>query len=246
MENSGDSTPQGSSHFSTDKLVGDIDITPLQQRILEAAALLMERHYLLDLDQLYQECVRFLKDVGKQQIQNALNDLVHRKILINGKALNRQQLLENPNRNRILELVRQEPGIHFSRIKAWIAKESRTVQWHLKMLEKFDFIREERFGNNVVYFDFLQDKQYDRLHYYLHKDGAPAILGTIMNRPGIPLSDLIDQLQMPRSTLARKVNVLISEGFVSAGYTENQVMSLTVVANLVPTLQAIFARWASA
>jgi predicted transcriptional regulator len=245
MENSGDSTPQGSSLLSTEKPVGDVDMTPLQQRILEVAGQIMQRHYLLDLDQLYQECLRFLKDASRQQIQSALNDLVHRKILINGKALNRQQLLENPNRNKILELIRKEPGIHFSRIKAWIAKESRTVQWHLKMLEKFDFIREERFGNNVVYFDFLQDKQYDRLHYYLHKEGAPAILGTIINRPGILLSDLIDLLQMPRSTLARKINVLVSEGFVSASNLENQGMVLSVVANIVPILQAIFASWAS-
>lgn len=245
MENNGNPAPQGSPLFSSlEKNAGDIDINPIQQRIIEVAARLMERHYLLDLDQLYQECTRFIKEAPKQQIQSALNDLVHRKILIHGKALNRQQLLENPNRSKILEIIRREPGIHFSRIKAWIGKESRTVQWHLKMLEKFDFIREVRFGNNIVYFDFLQDKNHDKLHYYLHKDGAPAILGTILNRPGgITLSDLIDIVQMPRSTVARKVNVLISEGFVRARYLTNQAMMLSVVEDLVPVLRNIFAGW---
>ncbi len=239
MENNGDSTPQDSSLSPNEKLANDIDISPIEQRILELAGQLMERHYLLDLDSLYQECLRFLREVGKQQIQNALNDLVRRKILINGKALNRQQLLENPNRNKILALIQQEPGIHFSRIKANINKESRTVQWHLKMLEKFDFIREERYGNNVVYFDFLQDKQHDRLHYFLHKEGAPAIFVAILARPGIPMLDLIDLVQMPRSTLARKIKALIDEGFVSASYTTNQVMSLAIVDRFVPVLQGI-------
>ncbi|MEX2680902.1 MAG: winged helix-turn-helix transcriptional regulator [Candidatus Sigynarchaeota archaeon] len=200
----------------------------------------MERRYVLDLDDLYKECLRHIKNAEKRQIQNALSSLVHRKILINGKALTRQDLLANPNRNRILEIIRQEPGIHFSRIKACLNKESRTVQWHLKMLEKFDFIREERFGNNVVYFDFVQDKQHDRLYYYLHKDGAPAILKAILNHPGITMVNLIDQLQMPRSTLARKVNVLISEGFVSASYQANQMMCFSVVESVALLLQEIF------
>ncbi len=239
MENNGESTPRDLSLSSHEKLANEIDISPLQIRILELAGQLMERHYLLDLDNLYLECLRFLRDVGKLDIQNALSDLVHRKILINGKALNRQKLLENPNRARIIMLIRQEPGIHFSRIKAGINKESRTVQWHLKMLEKFDFIREERFGNNVVYFDLLQDKQYDRLHYYLHKDGAPAILKAILAHPGIPLVDLIDQVQMPRSTLARKIKALIDEGFVSASYSDNQAVALTIVDRFVSVLQGI-------
>jgi DNA-binding MarR family transcriptional regulator len=245
MENNGDSTPQDSPLNSNEKPANEIDISPLQYRILELAGQLMERHYLLDLDRLFQECLRFLRDVGKQELQSALSDLVRRKILINGRALNRQQLLENPNRDRILAIIRQEPGIHFSRIKADINKESRTVQWHLKMLEKFDFIREERFGNNVVYFDFLQDKLHDRLHYYLHKDGAPAILKSILTHPGISMLDLIDLVQMPRSTVARKLKVLIDEGVVSASYTANQVMTLVIVDNIVPVLQGIFATGAN-
>jgi hypothetical protein len=241
MGNNGDSTPQDSPLGSSEKPANEMDISPLQVRILEIASQLMVRHYLLDLDRLYQESHRFLRDVDKQEIQSALKDLVRRKILVNGKALNRLQLLENPNRDCILTLVRREPGIHFSRIKAGINKESRTVQWHLKMLEKFDFIREERFGNNVVYFDLLQDKQYDRLHYYLHKDGAPAILKAILAHPGIPLVNLIDLLQMPRSTLARKIKVLIDEDFVSASYTANQEMSLAIVDRFIPVLQRILA-----
>ncbi len=240
VENNSDSNPRDSPFTSPEKPADDIDHTPLEERILDIASRLMERRYVLDLDDLYKECIRFIKDVEKRQVQSALSGLVRRKVLINGKALTRQDLLENSNRKRIFEMVKHEPGVHFSRIKANINKESRTVQWHLKMLEKFDLIREERFGNNVVYFDFLLEKQHDRLYYYLHKEGAPAILKAIMSQPGIALVDLIEQLQMPRSTLARKLNVLVSEGFVSASYQANQVMCLSIVYGIAPALQALF------
>jgi len=223
-----------SPSFSTEKPPND---SSLEDRVLFIADQLMERRYVLDLDDLYKECIRVVRDVEKRHIENVLSDLTRRKVLIHGKALTRQVLLENPYRKQILELVKREPGLHFSRIKACINKESRTVQWHLRMLEKFDFIREERFGNNVVYFDFLQDKQHDRLHYYLHKEGAPAILMAILNHPGITIAELIEQLQMPRSTLARKINVLVVEGIVTVSYKETQVMCVSIVEGIVPVLQ---------
>nr|MDO8111817.1 hypothetical protein [Candidatus Sigynarchaeota archaeon] len=241
MANGGDPLPKALPLFSNEKSAEDDEFSHIQQRILDITDHLLEHHYLLDLEVLYYECVRSMRDIDKAQIQLALNDLVRHKILINGKALTRQKLLENPNRQRILELVRMEPGIHFSRIKAAINKESRTVQWHLKMLVKYDFIREEKFGNNIVYFDFLLNKQYDRLHYNLHKDGILSILKNIFVQPGITLMALMDKLQLPRSTLMRKVKTLIDEGLVKVSFLANQMMSLVLAENIVPILQPMLA-----
>ena len=227
--------------LSNEKQTRNNEISPLQQRILDIADHLLEHHHVLDLENLYFECVRCLQDIEKVQIQQSLNDLVTRKLLINGKALTRQKLLENPNRQRILELIRLEPGIHFSRIKAAINQESKTVQWHLRMLVKFDFIRVAKFGNNVIYFDFLLDKQHDRLHYYLHKEGILVILKQIFAQPGITLGQLINHMQIPRSTLVRKIKILIDEGLVHPTYLANQMMSLFIADKFVPVLHTILA-----
>ncbi len=238
MEDGGNSAKKDLSLLPGEK--PDDEISQIQKKILDITDRLLEHHYLLDLEALYFECIRCMREVEKLQIRRALNDLVRKKVLINGKALTRQKLLDNPNRQRILELIRAEPGIHFSRIKAAISKESRTVQWHLKMLLKYDFIREEKFGNNIVYFDFLHDnKQNDRLFYFIQKDGILAILKQIFAQPGITIVQLMNKLRMPRSTLVRKVNTLIDEDFVQADYLENQVMSLAIVDAIVPFLKSM-------
>jgi DNA-binding transcriptional ArsR family regulator len=216
-------------------------LSPIQEEMMVIAYRLMERHYVLDTDALYKECKHVMKSSSPATIRSALQDLLRRKLLIHGKAVTREQLLVNANRQRILDLVKGEPGIHFSRVRELMQKEPRTIQWHLEMLVKFDFIREERYGNNVVYFDFILGKKDDLIYYYLHKDGAPEIFKHVLASPGISSQMLMDALHMPRSTFTRKVRVLLEQGFLIGNMQPDKMLSLHVKEECVPILQACFA-----
>jgi Fe2+ or Zn2+ uptake regulation protein len=212
----------------------------VQEQILAIAYRMMEQHYVLDTDGLYKECKRIMKSTTPPSLRAALQDLLNKRYLIEGKAVTRESLFENENRRRIFEIIKHEPGVHFSRIKEMVEKESRTIQWHLDMLVDFKFIREVRFGNSLLYFDFLLEKQHDLLYYYLHKDGAPVIFRMILSTPGISFQSLLDTLKFPRSTLTRKVKALIEQGLLMGEYQSNQLTGLKIREDCIPILQSCF------
>jgi predicted transcriptional regulator len=194
----------------------------------------MERHYVLDTDDLLAQCLRYFGDEDRHKIFRDFNDLIYRKILVNGKAVTRDTLLENENRSAIYNLIQRKPGIHFSGIREETGKDSRTVQWHLKMLEKFDFIRVERYGRNIVYFDLALEKDHDLFYYYLHKKSAVDIIAIILENPGIGFTELLEKIDMPRTTLAGKVKVLIENGFLTTEYQSNQLVSIFLKKEYLP------------
>ena len=203
-------------------------INTLQQKIVKLARELMKKHYVLDTDDLLAQCLRYFRNDDRFRIFRDFNDLIYRKILVNGKAITRDTLLENSNRTLIYDLIKSEPGIHFSKIKNTLGKDSRTIQWHLKMLEKFDLIRIEKYGRNVVYFNFLLEKNYDLFHYFLHKKNAILIFSTILDNPGISFIKLLDKIGIPRTTLMGKLKILFENGFLNIDYQSNQLISIFI------------------
>ncbi|HME50899.1 MAG TPA: hypothetical protein VKM55_01655 [Candidatus Lokiarchaeia archaeon] len=215
-------------------------LSSIQKAVLEIAARLMEKHYVLDIEALHEECLRSMINIDKDVINDAIDDLLSKKYLIHGKAVTRETVLENEIRQRIYIIIKGEPGIHFSRIKGILQKESQTIEWHLMMLVKFNFIRKEKFGINIVYFDFMLENSHDLLYYYLHKDAVPAIFKRLLASPGISFITLMAELNMPRSTLARKLKSLIDQGLLIGTYGANQTLSVRIRDDLVHVLQAIF------
>ncbi len=215
-------------------------ITPIQKEILAIAHRMMLHHYVLDTDNLYKECKRSMITAGTATIRTALQDLLNKRYLIDGKAVSREQLLDNENRRRIRDLVRRDPGIHFTLIKDTIDIDSRTIQWHLGMLVDFNFIREVRFGVNVVYFDYLLGSEHDLFYYFLHKGDTPAIFQAILETPGITFAALLDRLQIPRSTLSRKIKGLFEQGLLIGETITSQSMALQIRGDCIPILRAYF------
>ncbi|MFX0102797.1 MAG: winged helix-turn-helix transcriptional regulator [Candidatus Hodarchaeota archaeon] len=199
----------------------------LQLKILHLARQLMKKHYVLDTDDLLAACLRYIRE-DKFKIFRDFNDLIYRKILVNGKAIRRDTLLDNENRASIYELIKRKPGIHFSKIRNTTGKDSRTIQWHLKMLEKFDLIRVENFGRNLVYFDFVLDHDFDLFYYYLQKKSAIDILSIILENPRLSFASLLERSGIPRTTLSEKVKVLIENGFLNTEYQANQLVSISL------------------
>ncbi len=198
--------------------------TPLQARILEIAKELMQEHYLLDGDQLYSRCVRLLKDIDKKELDQELMKLYRLKILVNGKALTRENLCENQHRVKLLELVKVNPGSNLNKISNLMPLNRGTIKWHLKMLEKFDLIRSETIENQLVFFDFFIDKRLSKIYYILNKKAMLDILDCISKNFGITANELTTRIGLPRSTIFRKIKVMIENGFLQTFITGNQLV----------------------
>nr|MDO8110060.1 winged helix-turn-helix transcriptional regulator [Candidatus Sigynarchaeota archaeon] len=200
----------------------------LEQSILLIAKQMISRHYLLSTKALYAECTRTMKDVDHNKIEIAITNLLTKKILLDGKAITRENLLENENRAAIYYLIRADPGIYLYKIMTRMNIDSRTANWHLHMLEEFSLIRSTRIGNNTIYFDASVDHGHEIVHYYMHKQSAPDIFRAILTNPGISFTQLLTVVNLPRSTLIRKVKTLINEGIFTGINDARELSSITI------------------
>ncbi|MBN2150934.1 MAG: winged helix-turn-helix transcriptional regulator [Candidatus Lokiarchaeota archaeon] len=202
--------------------------TPLQESVMKIAKELMSKHYILDSRKLYYACAREITEADNIDVMKSIDYLIKRRVLFPGKATSRDGVLKNDLRKRILDIVRAEPGIYFSKIRDAVNLDSNTLIWHLKMLEKFDFIRVEKFGNSTVFFDKFLDKALDVFYYYIHKDDSVDIFKQIATNPGLSFQDLLHVLNLPRTTLVRKLKSLIENGLLSVAYTSNRITSISI------------------
>ncbi len=202
--------------------------TPLQERVMKIAKELMSKHYILDSRKLYYACAREITEADNIDVMKSIDYLIKKRVLFPGKATSRDGVLKNDLRKRILDIIKAEPGIYFSKIRDAVNLDSNTLIWHLKMLEKFDFIRIEKFGNSTVFFDKFLDKALDPFYYYIHKEDSTDIFKQIATNPGLSFQDLLHYLNLPRTTLVRKLKAMIENGLLSVAYTSNRITAINI------------------
>lgn len=71
----------------------------------------------------------------------------------NSHNLSQKEILEQPTRNSIYELIKLNPGLHFRSICRVLDKKMGVVQYHLKVLEKAHLIRSIRDGRYKFFFE---------------------------------------------------------------------------------------------
>lgn len=211
-------------------------LTKIQQEIIKVAQEQMEKHYVLDTENLYMLCIRYI-DGDRRYITRDFNELIDKKVLVNGAAINGVNIFDNDIRKQIYQYILEEPGVHFTRIKDFIGKDSRTVKWHLYQLQKFDLIRVENFSNNKIFFDFLLPNEHDNIYYYIQKVGTKEILRAVLEHPNLEFTDLFEMLDYPRSTLTRKFKVLTEEGILTIDREGNKIISISINANYKEIVQ---------
>ncbi|MHA1683341.1 MAG: helix-turn-helix domain-containing protein [Promethearchaeota archaeon] len=205
-----------------------MELTRLQRRIVEIAQMLMKEHYTLNSRKLHYTCLRMLKDVDKITIMASIDELIRKKVIYPGKAVTRESMMKNKKRVKILEVIKKFPGIYFSKLRQVIKLDSNSLLWHVNMLETFKYIRVEKFGNSTVYFDKELGKENDVFYYYLRKKDTVEILKNTVKHENLSFQDLLYYMNLPRSTLFRKVKVLIKNEILESDTESNRIVSLRV------------------
>ncbi len=208
----------------------ELELTPLENEILDIAHELIEAHYIIILDDLFTESVRRIKEASRNSLLMAINTLVQKKIIFEGKSITRDSIMENPTRKAIFQLVIAEPGIHFSRIKEIMQKDSRTISLHLGILLRFALIRSKEFDSNTVYFDKNLGEEFDYVYYFIHKKHVRGVFEVLLKNPGISFDDMCSAIvpDTTRGNFLRKINVLVEAGFLTAMRDGNQIVALQV------------------
>ena len=212
----------------------DFQPTRLHVRILDIAYDLIKNHQPLDSISLYSSCRNKLKDEDISALNKAVAEMFQMKILVHGKVLTGENLLDNKNRNDIFKLVKLHPGINRSGIKKALGSSIGTVRWHLNMLEEFSAIRSKRLENQKVYFSLSSDATLDHFYFQLNKNHVLKILLKIIEKPEISFTSLLNSLTIERNTLLRKIQDLASNKILTVIHDSNKIVSLRIIERYKP------------
>lgn len=123
--------------------------------------------------------------------------------------LSLDDVLENDNRNKIIDLVLKEPGIHFNELLRQTGLAAGNLVWHLDILETYKVIGKKRVGKFIAYFPYYQKNPLSNLDIKLSKSKLTLeILEMIEEQPGMWNNLITKKLKVDHKTIQYHINKL--------------------------------------
>ena len=123
--------------------------------------------------------------------------------------LSLNDVLENENRNKIIDLILKEPGIHFNELLRKTEIAAGNLVWHLDILETYKVVGKKRIGNFIAYFPYYQKNPISNLDLRLSKSKLTLeILEMIEKEPGLWNSIITKHFKVDHKTIQYHVNKL--------------------------------------
>ena len=123
--------------------------------------------------------------------------------------LSLEDVLENENRNKIIDLILKEPGIHFNELLRKIEIAAGNLVWHLDILETYKVVGKKRIGNFIAYFPYYQKNPISNLDLKLRKSKLTlGILEMIEKEPGLWNSIITKHFKVDHKTIQYHINKL--------------------------------------
>lgn len=161
-------------------------------------------------------------DFNAIKIEIIIKILIKKNLIILGTKLVKENILEVPRRKEIYDFICNNPSTNINKIKNALEIGSNHVLWHLKFLEKFQFIRSAKLENQKIFFKFQLDEHYDQIFYYLRNDNVKKILKLIENSDDeLTPTKIRDILKMHYYTIKKYLDILQNFNLITIGYNKN-------------------------
>lgn len=121
------------------------------------------------------------------------------------------ELLEHERRERVVTLVRERPGIGPSEIAQDLGTGWGVTSYHLDRLERAGLVASQRVGNHRCYFlpgAVPRDQQ--KTVGLFRADTTRRVAQLVVERPGIPQSQLVKELGLSASAASKQLSKLES------------------------------------
>ena len=123
--------------------------------------------------------------------------------------LSLEDVLENENRNKIIDLILTEPGIHFNELLRKTEIAAGNLVWHLDILETYKVVGRKRIGNFIAYFPYYQKNPISNLDLRLSKSKLTLdILEMIEREPGLWNSVITKRFKVNHKTIQYHIGKL--------------------------------------
>ena len=123
--------------------------------------------------------------------------------------LSLEDVLENENRNKIIDIILKEPGIHFNELLRKTELAAGNLVWHIDILETYKVIGKKRIGNFIAYFPYYQKNPISNLDLQLSKSKLTLeILEMVEKQPGLWNSIITKHFKVDHKTIQYHINKL--------------------------------------
>jgi len=127
----------------------------------------------------------------------------------------KDEVLDNKTRYAIHGIVIENPGIHYNAIQREFGLTNGAAAYHLRVLEREDFIRSVRDGRlRRFYSRTTKVPEEKRL---TPEQIRERVLELVTARPGMSQREIVLELGIERDTVGYHLRILVSEGKLQAG-----------------------------
>jgi len=123
----------------------------------------------------------------------------------------------NPTRQRVLDRIAREPGIHKSALQRDLGLGWGTISYHLEGLRRAGLVKSLTRGRQVRIFPAGVPESQMRWLAALREDVPQGIVGRLAQDPGTGLGELAADLGVSRRLIRRHLTSLAEDGIVAAG-----------------------------
>ncbi|MBN1799857.1 MAG: hypothetical protein JW891_00025 [Candidatus Lokiarchaeota archaeon] len=95
---------------------------------------------------------RTSRNINETGIMNILEALVQKRVIIPGSKLTKRIVLQNLNRRKIYDFIKNNPGLYLNIIIRRLNMPNHVITWHLDILVKFGQIKKVFLDNHDAYF----------------------------------------------------------------------------------------------
>jgi DNA-binding MarR family transcriptional regulator len=148
--------------------------------------------------------------LSPQQANSTIYSLLKKKMVVEGSKLTYQDILANPLRSQIMDHITKNPGCHVRDIRRAMNIDNAESAWHLKMLEKFGYLRSKRFGKYLAFYPAnLAESEYDEILCTIRQDTTYNVLYDVFSTPNASLAEIAQRLAINPATVQYHVDKLL-------------------------------------
>jgi predicted transcriptional regulator len=159
-----------------------------------------------------------LASKNSSEFINALSKLMlpgEEKISKVDEKVTGETVLQNPQRQLILQYLSKYPCNHMNGIVRDLELSYPTVKWHIDLMIRQEFVSFKSLGNKNVYFPYnmIADRDVE-LFTFLNKDKARKLYLLLITKPGLTQKEICKLSKMSNRTVISYLMELIDYGFI--------------------------------
>jgi len=152
--------------------------------------------------------------MSKEEYRNYLIN----RILYRDKELHQltmEQVLENKIRQKIIDMILDQPGIHYRELLRLVGTSASNLTWHLEVLVNYKIIHKQLIGNYLIYYPYIEKNPFADFDPTLVKSKTTLqIYELIGDNPGIYQNKIANRMGLNHNTVKYHLDKLLEANLI--------------------------------